>query len=696
MEYEEPGHFYGYTKPYMRFFEEEENDTIRNTYRWAPDDQKSKVYERPVDVTLDADESQPVYEDVDQYRMYHALRLFHSLEGFCTGSLDLTGRHYHRYNELANTFVDLLKDYLELTKTVRSEEYQDKDWDGEVKTFVRYEMTDRELWRKFRLKWKTPRTLDYGLLRMWIERVSETMKNTEAKPKLQKLCLMHLPPELIDYIFSFASLDQARRLASTCKAMKSIGVPHLYHTRRVNFTFPHRNLIIQKLKELPASEEELDALFTEQSAELDSRVRFLVSRPDLINALQTLSICDEWRMEIAMFPSFRSLRRPSSLYVPVHHTFNTLLTSCLNLTSLSIGHCAITGGWLRTLPQLSKLHTLRLHSCWIEDEATENTIVHGHLPHSPQLSNLSWFERQYEGHEVRSRESDGRGLWYILLLFPNIITFNHTMLHAAGSLPSPLIRERATQLCSALRRIQLCLDSEFVPVLTDWFITTRLRTQAPCALTHLKLQTDYPLSDNVLVDLLHSIQSSPLEVLVFASIKEGSLTLIERIAQLFPDLLGLTLIRAETRRRRDSKSTPWPHQSGEYAFRLQGFRRLKYFGWNFRMEILEPTPSALLNFEASALKSEKGLWPYDESDIYFEDASNIALPFGCYCPTLEILGMEDGLCQHYVISRTPDGQVKATGVGGWFGVKGEVESQDWNPYDLGPDGWKCVLPEVEG
>ena len=55
------------------------------------------------------------------------------------------------------------------------------------------------------------------------------MKKAEGKAKFQKLLLTDLPPELIHYIFSFATLDQARLLASTSKLMKTIGVTYLYH-----------------------------------------------------------------------------------------------------------------------------------------------------------------------------------------------------------------------------------------------------------------------------------------------------------------------------------------------------------------------------------------------------------------------------------------------------------------------------------
>ncbi|KAL0572501.1 hypothetical protein V5O48_009466 [Marasmius crinis-equi] len=599
---------------------------------------------------------------------------------------------FMRFIELVKTFAALMEDFAVLSKTVRAEEYEDEDWDKKVKTFVRYEMQDEEPWRNFRLRWKTPRLFSYA--GSVPESTSQVLKDADGKPKLQKLCLMDLPPELIDYIFSFASLEHARILASTCRTMKSIGVPHLYHTRKVKLSFPDWEVIKQKFPQMPPEEEdEVEGLFIQHSEELSRQVEFLVSRPDLTGALQNLSIGDDWRMGTVLNTDLHPLQRASASYLPVNNALRTLLTSCSSLTYLSICHWAITSDWLRTLSQLPKLHSIHLHSSRIEAETVENDILHGHLPRSPQVLNLSWYEPGPEEDEELTRESAGYGLWYILVLFPSLITFSHLKHHPCGSLPCLLIRERATQSCSSLRRVQLCLASSLVLALTEWFRRAQLRTHAPCTLTHFKLRTNYPLLDDVVIHLLESIQSAPLEVLVIECIKEGSLTLVERIAQLFPDLLGLMLIRRDHELQWEIKAMPWPHQSSEYAFRLQGFRKLKYFGWNFRMQFHDHTPSVLLQFETSALTPEsEGLWPYDKSDEFFDDASSIALPFGCYCPTLETVGVEDGLCRHHEISRMPDGQVKATGVGGRFGGKREVDSRAWNPYDF-DNGSKRVLPD---
>ncbi|KAL0567372.1 hypothetical protein V5O48_014620 [Marasmius crinis-equi] len=694
MEVEEPGLFFGFSKPYLRLYEEEEYKSV--LYQRLPDDKKGKVHDRPAEVTTDADDTQPVHEDLDYYRLWHSLRFFHALEGFykaSLGKLDLSGRHLHRFNELTSIFEQLAEDLTAVGKTTRKEDYQDVGWDGTVETCVRYVMTDKEPWRTFRLKWKIPRVLDYGWFKDQIEKHTQMSKKVQGKPKLQKLCIMDLPPELINHIFTLATLAQARLLASTCRAMKTIGVPHLYHTRTMSLSAADRELAVKTIVEDGEGDDDLSIkdLFSEQSKELIHQVDFLLARPDLIEAIQNLTFSDDWMAETTIIPAFRPLRRESTFYAPINSSLYKLLASCQSLTNLSIGYFALTSDWLRAISQLTKLHTLRLHCARIDDDSIECGILRRRIPPSPHILNLFWYDSLGEADDIPSRESGGQGVWFTLLLFPNLVTFNHKTYQSMGWIPEAAVRGRSNHFFYRLRRVNLNLVVGLVPVLTAWLNTCRLRTATSCTLTHFKLRTDRLLADNTVIALLESIQSAPLEVLVFEGLKDGSLTLMERIAQLFPDLIGLTLIKRENRLQRETKLVPWPHQSGEYATRLRGFRKLRYFGWNYRISILEPTPSALLDLERVATGSQEVLPPWSPDDDWFEDPFAIALPFASHCPTLEIVGLEDRFCHQFAISRGPDGQVKASG-GFEFALRKTVgDPQDWNPNRLSP-GWKAVLP----
>ncbi|KAF9261901.1 hypothetical protein L218DRAFT_1001212 [Marasmius fiardii PR-910] len=528
MEVEEPGHFSGFSKPYMRLFEEDENSFVYGHIRALPGRVEGEIMTRPVEVTVHGDDSRSPWDDTDAYRVYHVMRFFESLEGFFTRLADLT-----------STFIRLMDDLNAVGKTARSEEYEAEVWDGTVQTFVKFVMTDEEIWQSCRLKWKLPRLVDFGRLQFHIRELYTAIQEAKGKPKFQKLCIMDLPPELIDYIFNLANLRQVRLSASTCKAMKNIGASHLYHTRTVTLHFAKHERIMQMFDGDPG-EEDFMKLAKEQSGALTRHVYFLVSRPDLTDAIQNLAIIDAWKPESRGFAALRLLM--NEYYGPIYSSLNTLLTSCQGLTDLHINHFAITSGWLRTISQLPKLHSLDLSLSWIQTESVEDNIVHGRIPPSPQLLNLLFFAARTAEDESASRESIGLGLWCTLLLFPNIITLNHIPYRIVEPmwLPTSEVRERSNHFFHSLRKLTLGLTWDQIPILTGWITSSNAR----CTLTHLKLRSNRPLADHFMIPLLESLHSTraPLEVLVFEGIKEGSLTLIERIAQLFPDLLGLTLI----------------------------------------------------------------------------------------------------------------------------------------------------------
>ncbi|KAK1226690.1 hypothetical protein PQX77_010334 [Marasmius sp. AFHP31] len=703
MEVEPPGHFLGFSRPYLRYYEDEEFSFVFRQAQKLPVDKRSQAFERPAPVTLDVDGCLSVWDDMDAYRFYHVLRFFKTLEGFYIGTLDLSGRHVHRFVELTCTYLRLTDDLDAVRKTVREDVCQDTTENR------RYVMTDEELWKRCRLKWKLPRVVDLGWLERQIQSMTKIMRDADGgKPRFQKLCLMDLPTELLDMIFSAADVRKVRLLASTCKVLNSIGASHLHHTRIMKLSFSRiENLL--RIGEEPPTTELLTHLAMEQSEELIRLIDFLTSRRDLTGAIRNLTLCDEWKVQSRNVPAFRPHLSEPTFYDPIRNRFDTLLTSCRGVVCLCISGFAITSDWLRTISQLPKLRDLRLHCATIDDESVEGDILDGRIPTSPQVASLQWHDLPSdEGDDPPSRESGGGGLWHILLLLPNLVTFNHNLSHGVGWLANAKIQEKSDILCRGLRKLSLDLIWGLVhPWLTGWLRSTRLRTASPCTLTHFKLRTDRSISDGVILRLLECLHASPspLEVLVIEGIRDGSVGLIERIAELFPDLIGLTLVRRENRLQRKTKLATWPYQSGEYALGLRGFRRLRYFGWNYRMDIYEATPSALLGFEERALLgigvggtdaqknwSRPEMWSETADDEYFLDASTLALPFASCCPTLEIMGLENRTRTYFTISRGANGEVTTSG-GYGFGGHANMDPRDWNPDEF-HSGWKSVVPST--
>ncbi|KAK1231115.1 hypothetical protein PQX77_005777 [Marasmius sp. AFHP31] len=675
MEKEDEDYFHGYSKPYLRLYEDEENEAVKKLYRILPTEQKRKLHERPVEVTLCADEPPWEEDDLDSYRIWHVKRFFKSLEGF----------------------FNLTEDLNLVNKTVKVEECEDRDWRGRLRTFLRYTMTDKALWQECRMKWKLPRMASFRCLEEHITvtlsikvRVEKAKKEASGSPKLQELCITDLPPEVLNNIFSLTNLRQARLLASTCMLMKEVGGPYLYHTRTVKLHFPHYRQLREIFGEREIQQEGLHQIAKQESMKLIRLVGFLISRPDLTDAIQDLTISDSWSLEASVIPVLRHFLHDATLYGPINSSFNTLLATCQNLTSLRIHKCAITSAWLRTMSLLTTLRTVVLHLARIQDESVEHDVLHDRIPSSSQVLNLRWMDSRYTEEQTLSREAEGQGVWFILLLFPNLLTFNHELDDEVACLPVHNVMQKGFHCFQGLRRLNINVFREQVPMLIDCFMTIRVRTLNPCTLTHLKLRTDFPIPQDQIYILLESISTAPLEVLVLEGIEQGSLTLIDRIAETFPDLIGLTLIRRENGRQRKTKLATWPHQSWEYAARFTGFRRLKYFGWNFYVSAYDCTPAVLPVHEAAVVsESDVAGLVYEhlrngESD-YFEDTSSLALPFAARCATLEIMGLEDRHSRYFAISRSSSGGVEANG--GYY-LRG-VDSREWNPGEFG-ESWKPI------
>jgi hypothetical protein len=57
-----------------------------------------------------------------------------------------------------------MKDMNRMIKTTKEVDVEYKDWRGEMQMCRTHEMTDEKTWEDFRLKWKTPRSVDFTFL----------------------------------------------------------------------------------------------------------------------------------------------------------------------------------------------------------------------------------------------------------------------------------------------------------------------------------------------------------------------------------------------------------------------------------------------------------------------------------------------------------------------------------------------------
>ncbi|KAF5347049.1 hypothetical protein D9758_011639 [Tetrapyrgos nigripes] len=646
MEHEAEGVYLSFSKPYMRLHEEDEEDLRRECRNCSNQ------------LTPVAEETSPWY-DPDSYRYYHVLQFFDSLEGFYKGELDLTGRHEERLDSLLSLHSDLMIDMARVRKTTKLVDYEEKRRTRTVKRTT-HEMLDKQLWKEFRLKWKIPRVVDFTMLEHYKDHLDRVILEARNSPRLQKLCLSDLPPEIIDEIFSHTSLDKAGLLSATSRQMNAIGQPYLHHTRYLRFGLDRRNeMSIYRCQD----EERLSfasEIASQKRRQLMDNVDFLLSRQDLIDALQTLTVLDEWQSNFSPSSNFVPML-DEDFYAPMYLAINGVLGMCQSVSKLSVDHFVLTADWLRTI---SHLRSIVFHCCMIQDHSLEVTVRNQTFPTSPQILTLQILE----GWDRNDSWSLG-GLWFLILLFPNLVTLNHQvtyhLLQAPTWAPDDHVRQRCSILSTTLRRLYLdSICQSQVHELSDWF-RLRCNSTTPCTLTHFRLRTNRWANDATLTSLLESFQSAPLQVLILDGIQEGSVTLIRHIAELFPDLLGLSLFRRESHCQ-------------------HALKRLKYFGWNFGVAIFDYTPAPMALFEEIA--NGRVVENKDYEMRLFEDSGNLARLFAVYCPSLEIMAM-DSHFYHFSLSRGTKGSIVATG--NW----GPVEDQrNWNPYTYHLEGWEPIIP----
>jgi hypothetical protein len=214
-------------------------------------------------------------------------------------------------------------------------------------------------------------------------------------------------------------------------------------------------------------------------------------------------------------------------------------------------------------------------------------------------------------------------------------------------------------------------------------------------LTHFKLYARHGVPDSIILDVLNALRSAPLEVLVLEGIAQGSLATVDRIAEHFPNLLGLTLMRREDERQHENKLATLPHFSWQYASRFSAFRRLQHFGWNFQINDLECTP-------CSVIACKEGLFAYTSTfeGVYNVEESTrdnhdcLALPFATYCPTLQTFVI---ICH----SKPPEARRISRRSNGATKIERPTESPfAWNPWNILDKwnlfhwtlGWPTIIP----
>jgi hypothetical protein len=405
----------------------------------------------------------------------------------------------------------------------------------------------------------------------------------------------------------------------------------------------------------------------------------MLDRPDLNAKLQDLFLTDEWTpSQFEDIADGFNPRAELDFYHSISDAFAHVLLSSSNLTTLTLSGLTLTLDMVRNIGQIPSIHSIRLFSCSFP---FEDRLLLREADLSCSAYNLQF-------------TVPSQSIWLILLVrFPNLRTFGIRNENERDViLPLPVVWSRCTFFQSMQRLSLSSIHDASIPLLPNVLAS---QPGGLMHLTHFKLYARHGVPDSIILDVLDALRSAPLEVLVLEGIAQGSLATIDRIAEHFPNLLGLTLVRREDERPHENKLATLPHFSWEYASRFSAFKRLEYFGWNFQIGKLVRTP-----YEGGFVEHAprfRGPCNVDDStfvqDNYqFVDSRDcLVLRFAKLCPKLQTLVMyRSGPPEARRISRGSDGVIEVERLASPFAWN-PWNINEWNPFHW-TLGWPTIIP----
>jgi len=498
--------------------------------------------------------------------------------------------------------------------------------------------------------------------------------------KIQKLCLLDLPVELLDKIISepFSTLPKARLLSSTCRVLRNVGARHIFGQRTLAI-----ELELDDLKRTRSEANPVSYLFgvaLRARAKFLATTQFLLKRPDLTRSLRRLFITNHWSSTLLQtwvhVERFDIKAMEPTFYTPILQDLGRIICASYNLTTLTFAGIDICVELLCAFSQIGSLHSVTYRQCQF---APETMTVIDQASISPTVLNLELGID--EGLESRNQ-------WITLLLYPQLRTLLVRGSSRSGFSNPVQSLQQQCNLFRTLERVYFCYFNDLhVAEFSTWL--REAATVGPgLRLTHFKLHTERGLNDLEVFQLLDALRLAPLEVLALDGLQFGDVELIDLIAEIFPNLLGLTLVLRHNYRQTATKLSAWPHPSWEYAPHIASFNRLCHFGWNFMYPTFDPTPSVMMQFENDFATSETGLW---EDDPYFEDDRLMALLFAVHCATLQTFAIVDtSICVACWISRMPNGRLQIDDDLTRSFSDRMVLEQRWNPSY---GAWPPIFPE---
>ncbi|THH00378.1 hypothetical protein EW026_g2153 [Hermanssonia centrifuga] len=455
-----------------------------------------------------------------------------------------------------------------------------------------------------------------------------------------------------------ANLVSARALGATSRVLREISRSYIYK----EYTLSSKPFIWKESADMDPDAAAIaylgDWLRSSRERMLEN-VDYLLSRPDILQGIQTLTINSFWSDENLEMAGFDTIGSRDNFRLPVSHAMANVIRKSSNIGTLHLSGVVITKPLAEVIVSLPKLHTIRQSDCIVEQEQANLFICES-------LLNMTF---------ISLAPVDLASSWNLLPSFPHLrylVVYRGT--EGSRTIP-PLDLTDGINPFGTVERLHLINLSRFeIENMTTWMSRARLPTGPGLRLTHFKIEMDFGLDRNMIFDLLDALRGVPMQYFVLDGILYAEPELLDRIAEAFPDLISLTLGYRDSIRQTLTKPTDWPHATWEYARRLATFQHLRYFGWNLRISHFYPTPSVMVNFEDGFDERWFDNPEWDMQEDWVEDWECIARLFITCCPTLQSIVLTHSFVA-FDIQRGPEGgpDIHSTIDLKWFPKMSEIE-----------------------
>ncbi|TCD69870.1 hypothetical protein EIP91_005947 [Steccherinum ochraceum] len=489
-------------------------------------------------------------------------RFFHSLNGFHRGSLDLTGRHRPRYDSLLKRWNTFFKDIEAFPRQSALEFFRRKgprvaDWPDP------YEGVSEDVIREFERKWRLP-SRDKTLMVTILLATDQFLLLSQAKPDpvIQRLCLHHLPPELLHYILSLMDHTSARQLGATSRLFRHISVSYVYR---------HRSLVLKSpdYSKLPdAPEARKNAAMTEMNAmkqRLMDQMQFIIDDVHLLESIQTLYLGGQYQVddlaEAGIVGDSNDRRRYYGVMVMA---LGIILSEAVNIHTLTIHNWDLSADLVPTILSLPNLHTVDLRFCriWPANKRHTESRIRNAILAFDQLEDIF--------------------TWTFITGMPKlrVLTMMKGGQKGLPILPPLAFRSITNPFKTVEKLFVIRPPSEEITALTSWIFNAKT-AYGRLRLTHLKVSADlFGLMEEQIMSLLDALDGAPMRCFSLDGIHYAPPDLLRVISRAFPRLESLSLQYRASLRQHRSKDPDWPGSTWEYAMALQDFSKLKHFIWN--------------------------------------------------------------------------------------------------------------------